>query len=423
MGPLKPEPYKNDYKQMKMKKQLVFILTAILSLNCYSQISFEKGYFVDNNNQKTTCLIKNIDWANNPTEFEYKLSKNNETKKLTIKLVKEFGVNNTSKYLRSIVKLDISINDINNLSKEKNPIFKEKELFLKVLIEGKANLYEYIDGNLRRYFYSKEASIIKQLIYKRYETNELSIGKNNRFRQQLWVHLKCAKFKINKIQNLKYNRDDLVKIFTAYDECHNNNVKKFERKEKRDLFNLSFRPRFNKSSLSINNTFSDFTISGIEGTGFGFGIEAEFIFPVNKNKWAIAIEPTYQSFKSEKTVDANNVSGGILITEADYNSIEIPLSLRHYFFLNNNSKLFVNISYVFDFSSKSSIEIKRSDNSTYNSLDVKSRNNLAFGIGYKLNDKYGLEMRYQTSREILSDFVFWNSNYNTLSIIFGYSFF
>ncbi|MFB1040707.1 MAG: tRNA modification GTPase, partial [Polaribacter sp.] len=61
--------------------------------------------------------------------------------------------------------------------------------------------------------------------------------------------------------------------------------------------------------------------------------------------------------------------------------------------------------------------------STYNSLDVKSRNNLAFGIGYKLNDKYGLEMRYQTSREILSDFVFWNSNYNTLSIIFGYSFF
>lgn len=99
MGHLKPEPYKNNYKQMKIKKQLVFILTAILSLNCYSQISFEKGYFVDNNNQKTTCLIKNIDWANNPTEFEYKLSKNNETKKLTIKLVKEFGVNNTSKYL------------------------------------------------------------------------------------------------------------------------------------------------------------------------------------------------------------------------------------------------------------------------------------------------------------------------------------
>jgi hypothetical protein len=408
---------------MKMKKQIVFLLTTIVSLNCYSQISFEKGHFIDNNNQKTNCLIKNIDWANNPTEFEYKLSENNEPKKLTIKLVKEFGIDNTSKYIKSIVKLDISKNNINNLSNQKNPIFKEEELFLKVLIEGKSNLYEYVNGNLKRYFYTKEDSIIEQLIFKRYETNELNIAKNNRFRQQLWVNLKCPNFKMSEIQNLNYNKNDLVKIFTEYNECHNSNIKNFERKEKRDLFNLSFRPRLNKSSLSLNNAGTDFTISGIENTGFGFGIEVEFILPVNKNKWAIAIEPTYQSFKSEKSANANNVSGGILITEVDYNSIEIPVSLRHYFFLNNNSKIFVNVSFVFDLSSKSSIEIKRSDNSTFNSLEIKTRNNLAFGIGYKLNDKYGFEMRYQTGRELLSDYIFWNSNYNTLSIILGYSLF
>jgi hypothetical protein len=408
---------------MKMKKQIVFLLTTIVSLNCYSQISFEKGHFIDNNNQKTNCLIKNIDWANNPTEFEYKLSENNEPKKLTIKLVKEFGIDNTSKYIKSIVKLDISKNNINNLNNQKNPIFKEEELFLKVLIEGKSNLYEYVNGNLKRYFYTKEDSIIEQLIFKRYETNELNIAKNNRFRQQLWVNLKCPNFKMSEIQNLNYNKNDLVKIFTEYNECHNSNIKNFERKEKRDLFNLSFRPRLNKSSLSLNNAGTDFTISGIENTGFGFGIEVEFILPVNKNKWAIAIEPTYQSFKSEKSANANNVSGGILITEVDYNSIEIPVSLRHYFFLNNNSKIFVNVSYVFDLSSKSSIEIKRSDNSTFNSLEIKTRNNLAFGIGYKLNDKYGFEMRYQTVRELLSDYTFWNSNYNTLSIILGYSLF
>jgi hypothetical protein len=408
---------------MKMKKQIVFLLTTIVSLNCYSQISFEKGHFIDNNNQKTNCLIKNIDWANNPTEFEYKLSENNEPKKLTIKLVKEFGIDNTSKYIKSIVKLDISKNNINNLNNQKNPIFKEEELFLKVLIEGKSNLYEYVNGNLKRYFYTKEDSIIEQLIFKRYETNELNIAKNNRFRQQLWVNLKCPNFKMSEIQNLNYNKNDLVKIFTEYNECHNSNIKNFERKEKRDLFNLSFRPRLKKSSLSLNNAGTDFTISGIENTGFGFGIEVEFILPVNKNKWAIAIEPTYQSFKSEKSANANNVSGGILITEVDYNSIEIPVSLRHYFFLNNNSKIFVNVSYVFDLSSKSSIEIKRSDNSTFNSLEIKTRNNLAFGIGYKLNDKYGFEMRYQTVRELLSDYTFWNSNYNTLSIILGYSLF
>jgi hypothetical protein len=51
MGYLKPKPNKNYYKKVKMKrkKQLVFILTAILSFNCYSQISFEKGHYIDNN--------------------------------------------------------------------------------------------------------------------------------------------------------------------------------------------------------------------------------------------------------------------------------------------------------------------------------------------------------------------------------------
>jgi hypothetical protein len=76
-----------------MKKQLLFLLTAILSFNCYSQISYEKGYYIDNMNQKTNCLIKNIDWITNPTEFEYKLSENSESKKATIKSIKEFGPN------------------------------------------------------------------------------------------------------------------------------------------------------------------------------------------------------------------------------------------------------------------------------------------------------------------------------------------
>ena len=82
-----------------MKKQLLFLLITILSFNCYSQISFEKGYYIDNSNQKTNCLIKNIDWKNNPTQFEYKLSENSESKKKTIESIKEFGINNISKYI------------------------------------------------------------------------------------------------------------------------------------------------------------------------------------------------------------------------------------------------------------------------------------------------------------------------------------
>ena len=189
-----------------MKKQFLFILITILSFNGYSQISFEKGYYIDNTNQKTNCLIKNVDWKNNPTEFEYKLSENSESKKTTIKSIKEFGIDNITKYIRSTVNIDRSSENTNNLSNHKNPIFQREELFLKVLIEGKANLYQYTDSNLKRYFYNKENSNIEQLIFKSYKTTENNIGKNNRFRQQLWVDLKCPNFKTSKIENVKYKK-------------------------------------------------------------------------------------------------------------------------------------------------------------------------------------------------------------------------
>ena len=401
-----------------MNKQLLFLLIAILSLNCYSQISFEKGYYIDNANQKTNCFIRNIDWANNPTKFEYKLFENGESKKATIKSIKEFSIYSISKYIRSTVNIDRSSENINKLSTDRNPIFNEEELFLKVLVEGKSNLYEYTDGNLNRYFYTKANSDIEQLIFKSYKTIEITVGKNNRFRQQLLFNLKCPNFKMSKIESINYNKNDLVHFFTEYSECHNNDLVNFEIKQKKDLFNLTIRPRLNSSSLKIQNSTSNYI--GFENkTKFGFGFEAEFILNFNKNKWAIAFEPTYQSFKSEKTTNVNNVSGGILIAEVDYNIIEVPVSLRYYLFLNKNSKIFINASFIFALNSKSSIEFKRADNSSLNSLEIATRNNLAFGIGYKLYDKYSLEVRYLSGREILN----LNSDYRTSSIIFGYSLF
>jgi hypothetical protein len=204
-----------------MKKQLLFLTIAILSFNSYSQIAFEKGYYIDNMNQKTNCLIKNIDWKNNPIEFEYKQSENSESKTMTIKSIKEFGIDNISKYIRTTINIDRSSENINSLSDDKIPIFQEEELFLKVLVEGKATLYEYVDGNLIRYFYNNDNSTIEQLIFKSYITPENNIGRNNRFREQLWINLKCPNFKISEIENLEYKKNELVVFFIEYNECNN----------------------------------------------------------------------------------------------------------------------------------------------------------------------------------------------------------
>jgi hypothetical protein len=106
------------------------------------------------------------------------------------------------------------------LSHERNPIFKEEVLFLRVLIEGKANLYLYESNNLTRFFYSLEESEIEQLVFKRYRSQGNKIGNNHLFRQQLWSHLQCPSFRMNKVEKTNYTRRDLVKYFVDFNECH-----------------------------------------------------------------------------------------------------------------------------------------------------------------------------------------------------------
>lgn len=407
-----------------MRKQLLLLLAILLSLKAYSQIKYEKGYFITNDNQKRECLIKNVDWKNNPDNFIYKTSQNSDPQTANIGFVKEFAIENGAKYQRATVDIDRSSENIARLSEVRNPVFNEDELFLKVLVEGKADLYEYHNENITRFFYSTENSDIEQLIFKSYKSPEKEIKRNNDFRQQLWNNLQCPSFKSGGIKNVDYNKRDLVKLFTEYSQCYEEELTYFEKKEKKDLFNLNLRPRINITSLAISNTTRESRNFDFGNkTNFGFGLEGEFILPFNKNKWSVFIEPTYQYFKAENSAEVDFVSGGQLFSEISYSSIEIPTGARHYFFLNNNSKIFVNAAYIFDISSGSSIDFTRDDGSIYNSLEIEALHNWALGIGFKYSDKISLEARYQTSREILTNYLYWKSNYETLSIIFGYSLF
>ncbi|WP_109851544.1 outer membrane beta-barrel protein [Aquimarina sp. AU58] len=405
-----------------MKKQLLFLLIIVVNINCYSQISFQKGYYIDNSGQKIDCQIKNIDWKNNPTEFEYRLSEDTEHKKITIKSVKEFGVYDILKYRRHVVMIERSSNAMNKLSTSGNLTFKEEEIFLKVVIEGKASLYSFEDKNVSKFFYSVDNSEVKQLIFKKYLTPENKININNRYRQQLWSDLKCKGISMNTFKNVDYYKNELKVLFKKYNTCNNSESINFENKQKRDLFNLTVRLGLNSSSLSIRNDalFSSYNMDFDNKLGFRLGVEAEFILPFNKNKWAVLVEPKYQYYKSEneRILNPNTVIERTEQIKVDYKSLEIPIGIRHYMFLSENSKLFINSSFAFVLNLNSNITFEHSED-----LDIQAGSNLTFGLGYKYNDKYSLECRYGLSHDILNDYADWSSDYKTLSIIFGYSIF
>ena len=409
-----------------MKKYLLAIVALAFSIHTFSQIDFENGYFIDGSDRKVTCLIKNMDWKSNPTEFEYKLSENEEVKLATIATTKAFGIDNVAKYVRAKVMIDRSSENIRFLSIIKNPVFTEETIFLKVQVEGKATLYQFNEGNLERFFYSIENSPVEQLVYKSYKISDTKVGKNNQFRQQLIASLNCSNQKPENFDRLTYKLSSLSNYFIENNQCYDSSFKNFNKESEREKFNINLRPSVRSSALNIQTFISGIGPFNFENeTGFGVGVEFEYILNFNKNKWSIVVEPTYQYFKSEVITRTNTVSGGQLIAILDYQSIELPFSIRHYMYLNDNSKIFVNIGYTLDFNlKKSSLELVRADSSTYGEFLINSRNNAAIGIGYKFKDKYGLELRYQASRELLGDNNFaFKSKYQTTSLILSYTIF
>ncbi len=406
------------------KYVFTLIIIIISSIKLHSQITFDKGYFINNSNKKIECLIKNLEWANNPVSFKYKLSSNDSIRTATIQTVKEFGIYNSYKYIRAKVKIDRSSDQIAHMSNESKPDFHEELLFFKVLVEGKASLYVYSNGGLTRFFYKLDDSEPKQLVYKKYLIDNI-IYENKYYKQQLSNLFKCDNLKLSDFKHLDYNKKSLEKIFIKYNTCKNSKYIKYEPKYK-NLFHLTVRPGLNLSNIIIKDyyTYIRSTDFGKSNPGYRIGIESEFIFKFNKNKWGLIIEPTFQYIKSEHSKKSIHYSQNNIVTKIDYKSIELPIGVRYYIFLNDKSKIFLNIKYVKDFAINSKITFSSVINPHYfSSIKINSISNFDLGVGYKFKDKYSIEIKYGTNRKILANYLFWKSYYKTVSIFLGYSIF
>lgn len=409
-----------------MKTKLIAFFLIITS-TVFGQVNFEKGYYIDNNNQKIDCFIKNYDWQNNPTGIEYKLTENSETVREEMLSIKEFVIPGELKFIRADVKVDRSPTDLSFLSSTRNPIWSQEVQFLKVLIEGNATLYLFQDHNLKRYFYSVSDTLIQQLIFKEYVTLNIdhnkSFGTNSDYQYQLSKDVSCKNAGGLTPEEVKYEEKSLLKYFKTYNECEASPVteyisakstKKTPDNEKRETLKLKVNPGLNYTSMSFSdvNYPEHITDFGNKLT-FQFGISTEYILPFNNNKWGILIEPTFQYYNSEVM---NSYGAG----EIHFKSIEFPFGLRHYFFLNNSLKLFVDGFLIpgIALNFNSTVTIPLGGNSI-GIKEIQSTNSAAFGFGTEYK-KISVEIRYYTNRDLLHDYQNYDVHYQRLAAIIGF---
>jgi hypothetical protein len=331
----------------KSKYSFLLFLTFLCSGISYSQIKFEKGYFLDSAGNKTECLIRNVDWLYNPTFFEYKADSNAPKSRKEVSEVTEFGIEHVIKYISTKVKIDRSSDNLddNEISNSFAPEWKEEQVFLKVLTEGDATLFSYEEQGFLRYFYKTDSSSIEQLIYKRYKKpGEISFEYNRNYLNQLFAHVNCMHSPANSLENISYSSKALLNWFQKHNQCANPNSKPYLITKKKKWFSpkilagvdyLSYR-----SGNSVNPAESNINYNS--KIGLTYGAELEFFLPFNNNKWSTFLESSTVAYS---TSGLNNSGNKVTIA---YYTIDLLAGVRYYAFLNDRMKIVFDAGFVKD---------------------------------------------------------------------------
>lgn len=144
--------------------------------------------------------------------------------------------------------------------------------------------------------------------------------------------------------------------------------------------------------------------------------------PFNKNKWSLFVEPTFQFFSAKKELPFAFLVEKKIIVETNYKSIEVPIGIKRYSFLNDVSKMFIGGSVVLDFNFDSYLRYTRTDGAIIKDFIIRTSSSIGFHIGYVYKNNYSLELTYQNNRDFLTTYSNISSKYSTMSITIGYTF-
>lgn len=383
-------------------------------MSIYSQHIFKPGYFISENGQKYEVLIKDEDWRSNPVSFSYKVNESSLEQTAKLENVKEFSINGGANYIKATVNLDQSSLETPKLSRNITPDYLDDTVFLLLMASGDANLYYHHGRTLKNFFYSKNGGPLEPLVYKKYISQPVDFGtqsikENKYYQQQLEKNLTCDGV-ITRARNVAYTANDLVNYFNNYNAC-TGSIENLAETGSKTPFHLRIRPGINKSGLELNSAAGNAVFE--DKYNFRLGLEGELVLAFNNKKWSLIVEPTYQSYT------ATSYYRDLEVT-VYYKSIELPVGIRHYFYLNEGSSFFLNASYLLDFNFDNS----RFDMTIFSDMAIATINgNIALGAGYSFKKLNG-ELRYYTGRDLLANGEDTRTaDYSTIALILGYKIF
>jgi hypothetical protein len=369
-----------------------------------AQISFEKGYYIDSTGTKTEGFIRNVGWKYAPASFTFKTSETAGAVEIPTNTITEFLAGN-DKYIRILAQYDRSPQDLKSIGVISNPDWVSDRIVLKVLVDGKARLYHYLTKTSSLFFYSVDNSPIEQLVFKNYlkPGDVTQMLANTMYLSQLNTKVRCSSAPPVKQREVAYEEPSLTKHFRKYNIC-SGDVPAVATNQKKST-SIRVTPGIDIPKMEARRGGRTYDYKPI--TSVRFGVDLEFALPFKKGKWAVMAEPTFQSFKS---TDQNNLS-------LTYQSFEIPIGLRHKFFLGETQYIFIDAMGLLDFPTKFVHEHQTG-------LFVEDERGIygfAAGGGYAFR-RFSLEVRHYAKRTRTIGDIF-EYNYSKTTAILGFRIF
>ena len=310
-----------------------FFFFLFISLGAQAQIDYENGYIIENNGIRKNVKIKDKKWNNNPEKITVIYESNSDPTQIYPSDILEFGIGEDTKFMTKQIQVYS-----NKISNSQDPEFVDKTIFLKVLLSGDFGLYSYKSKNNEIYYYQKESSRIVPLLHNEYINKKGKTVENNSYKKQLLEEFQCNKEDIVAIRKLKYFKQPVIKFFKNYAKCSNRQIQEYNQKLKIGQFNFYAGVGANSFSPSVEIVSNNIELdqNSDENISFNPAIELEYVFPYHGNKWALFISPNYQSYDVQFQSDQN--------FQFNFDAIVIPIGVRHYFYLNNNTRFFADVA-------------------------------------------------------------------------------
>ena len=184
---------------------------------------------------------------------------------------------------------------------------------------------------------------------------------------------------MSELEKLEYRKSSMIKYFETANNCDGTQVDKSSTVSKRALKKgiVRISPSVGFASYKI-----DIEGRSESGTFVPFGADFEYILPTNNQKLSFFIDPNYNSVSVSKP----NTNAGVSVynnsMEAKYNFLELPAGARYYFFLGQDSKLFVSGIFAVDITLSSSFKAPLIGEGEFGGTAFK----FGLGLGYNYKD-------------------------------------